>query len=393
MKETRQPIPDYLGEIPPEGVLVSGELSFEKWQATIQLAFQGLEHLSNSPLAKELRAYPEQANEKLQFLQQPVGLSPALARQYLGRVASLGPEELEGRLLATLGRIRRETHYLDDLDASDTWSLLLKEWAGKRLHLPIVVYPHRNPLIPRRLCKEYNAGYFPSFGIIVMCHDLPSAREAWQALVTQGVFPRPLASLHHEITHHLQYSPSQHLINNALLISSGPLIFSYNHNPTIRLATILATSSLTVLSLTFSENDLILGETQAWSATANSPSSLHNSGGEVINTVVTLYPDGPATNLKALRAYRLIQALRLLGVSDRNIGRLVQKAKWSRQAETYPHLQREVEQRFATLGIKGEGEQEIVLAALRVRHALELLVNRHQAQEIASGELQAAARW
>ncbi len=396
MKESLRPTStDYLSKIPPEGILTSGELPPERWRLIAQSSLYNLEQLSssNTSLVRELEEYYRQIDAKLQLLQEPVGLSPALAKHYLDRVASLGTEELEGRLLTTLERIRRETHSLDDLAASGAWALLLKEWAGKHLHLPMVIYPNHDPLIPRQLCKGYDASYSPNFEVIIMCYNLPSVRETWETLVTQGVLPRAISLLYHESTHRLQHSLPQRLMMNAPLISLGPVIFSYNYNSAIRLAITLAASGLVALSPKFSKNDLILGETHARLATANLPLSSHNAGGEVINTVVALYPDGPATKLKALRAYKLIQALHLLGFSERDIGRLVQKDQWSAKAETYPRCQQAVEQRFAALGIKGKEEQEIILAAIRIRHALELLVNRHQAQAIASEELQAAARW
>lgn len=365
-------------------------------------AFQKLEQVKTpSPLIKKLQEYQERIKQDHVAFQQPSRMSPGLAEYYLDGIEDIGPREVAAGFNSTLLRLRHETNYFGsgavEMKDNNVIDILLSANLGKDERARFVPFFWLNWYLIKR---GFDGGYFPAIGRVIITHKLPTPREMWKMLATQGVLPEIISTLNHELVHHTQYSLLQRLVAYySQLISPGVfgLIFS-KYGLEVAIPPTATTVALIYYGLSkLARNDEILGEIHVYNAAINSPFFSHHKLDKVekiINHVASLYRSKPFALSKALEGYILIQRLRLLGANDKKIGHLVQMARWSSKEQTYPRLQKAIDKQFKYWGIEEPETQKIVLNALQAKHDLELYINRYRARIIAAEELEiAAGRW
>ena len=140
-----------------------------------------------------------------------------------------------------------------------------------------------------------------------------------------------------------------------------------------------------------------MGEIQAYEASASNPAFFQEDSDEereITFSVVNDYGERGkhfSEMVKAKKAFDSIRTLRILGLNDREIGRVVSRARFNGKECTYPKLEKKIMEERKKWGIEDEETFRKVVGALLARQELELYVQRHHAQRIATEQLEIAS--
>ncbi|MCL5090612.1 MAG: hypothetical protein M1514_01235 [Patescibacteria group bacterium] len=142
------------------------------------------------------------------------------------------------------------------------------------------------------------------------------------------------------------------------------------------------------------KNDEILGEIHAFAAEANSATTADEElkpGNELVEDIIKKYNFGKASLIQATAAFDAIRTLRVMGLDDKEIGQLVDGARYDPKTETYPKLEARLRQERNAWGIESNQEFEIIRRALLAKQDLEFHYQRRLAEKIATEVLEVEA--
>jgi len=361
------------------------------FEENIRSSFSELEEIvSENPNIKALKEYGKGIEEKFAFLKKPVGLTPQQADLLMSRIPK---EDRDSGFDAVILKLQRDTDYLEELEDVGISSALVDGLEnGKYGAYTIFLNPDN---FFSRMLKKRNigGGYLPLLDTIIIPEKPPTSEEMWLKLATEGQLPNFINSLDHELTHDKQWKSSQRA---AILTLSGlPLgtyMATYSHlgfwsrlgiQEMALVVSRLATKRL--------RNDTLLSETQAYEAAGSSP-TYHDpemdEAKEVATHIIDAYGLKGRNYLDALIAYEKIHLLRIMGVDDNEIGKIVSGARFDSKNRTYPKLDKRVDDERDKWGVANDWDFHDVGRALIAQHELELRFQRHLAEQIAARELQ-----
>ncbi len=373
-----------------------GDQSYLQWET--EMTFSYLRELNpDNPKIKQLINYGQEIEGKFDLLRKRTGLPRGVAELYLGRIPKedLKPE-FEGMIL----RLGEETGYLDELKDIGISADCLSNLENGR-YGAWVSFLAPDSLLRKLVLREGVTGeYLPVFDVAIIGNKPPELKNMWLDLVDQGFLSDVISTLDHELTHDRQFTRAQRTM---ILAPEIVRIVGY---PVIRAnlgmwSALGYSTAITLLEGRFLKelglgNDTILSEVHAYEAAASNPASvsekLDNRHGIVEFISRNYVKDcSRAQFLIVHKAFGLVRTLRLLGLDDSEIGRLVSCAKYDEGSNTYPKLEKKLKSELAGWGVESEYEQSILVNALLSRQELELRVQRYYAQRIATEELKRAS--
>lgn len=346
-----------------------------------------------SPRVRELIEYKQNLGEKFSLLREPVGLSRGIAESYMSRIPSgdLKPE-FEEMIL----EVRRRTDYLEELEDVGIAAALASGFEDGKYGAWVRFFAP-NALISRAMFKHNLAGvYLPTLDVAFFPNKLPTTEDMWLSLVDEGKLPREVLNLEHELTHDQQYTRGQRAM---LILPEVGRVGGYY-------AIVSKYGVWTAIAFSFTayninkrlrermKNDEVLAEIHAFEATASNPVYLEESldeKGEIIDFVLRNYAEDVDQFEAASKAFDLVRSLRLLGLDDCEVGKLVSRARYDEDQRTYPKLEKRLETEKDNCGFERSRDFRLFLDALLSRQELELRVQRHSAQKIATEQLERAA--
>lgn len=363
-------------------------------QINIEYGFNLLKHVdSDNPKIKKLKEYKEGIEEKFNYLKKPVGLTPQQADLLMSRIP---PEDRDAGFDAAILRLRRDTKYLDELeDVGISTALVNGLEKGKYGAYTLFLNPDN---FFAKILKNGSASgcYLPILDTVIIPKNPPTSEEMWLRLATEGHLPDFVNTLDHELTHDQQYTKLQR--SAYLTISSIPTATFFASLPhlggwkSVALQQLLiATSRIATNRI---KNDTMLSEIHSFNSSGNSPTSQNSrtiNARDVAFHIVDNYRIKNRDYIDAINAYNDIHTLRIMGVNDAEIGKVVSGAKYDEKTQSFPKLVKRIMQEKERWGVTSDDTFNIVRIALISQHELELQYQRHQAEEIAARELQREA--
>jgi hypothetical protein len=241
--------------------------------------------------------------------------------------------------------------------------------------------------------KHIGGSYAPLFDTTVIPEKPPSSEEMWLKLATEGQLPKFVNSLDHELTHDKQWNKLQRTA--ILTINSLPTATYLALYPHLGFLKSLAAQDLLLAVSRIAskkiDNDSMLGEVHAYNSGASSPTyhepeldEVHEVASHIINS----YNLKGRDYVDALLAYENVHTLRIMGVDDSEIGKIVSGAQFDKKIRSYPKLDKRVMEEKDKWGTTNKYDFMTVRRALLSQHELELRYQRHLAEQIAVRELQ-----
>ena len=365
-----------------------------KFEARIRNGFAGIEEVSSdNEEIKKLVDYRNQLNQNFDLIHQPVGLSTGIAKSYLARIPS---EDLKPEFDHLILRLRGETEYLEELEDVGIAAGLL---AGleKGRYGSLVKFFAPDTLVAKVMRKKGIGGaYLPLLDLVVFPDKPPTVEEMWLSMANEGKLPKLIFNLDHELTHDKQYTKMQkallHLPGLSRAVGYQTILSRYGLIPA--LSFMVSTYHLAKKLRANFTNDEILSEIHAFEAMASNP-GFNDEGlderGEIAGFVAGYYGDLDSDFLAANKAFNLIRGLRVMGLDDKAIGRLVSQTRFDEDKQTYPKLEKRLKKEQEHWGIEREEDYYRVRRALLSRQELELHVQRHYARRISAEQLKIAS--
>lgn len=345
---------------------------------------------SDSSKIKELKEYEKEIKKKFGYLKKPVGLTPQQADLLMSRIP---PEDRDAGFDATILKLKRDTEYLNELeDVGISTALVDGLENGKYGAYTLFINPDN--FFSKILKKGRVSGsYLPIFDTIIIPKNPPTSEEMWLKLASEGKLPDVVSTLDHELTHDKQWNKSQRAA--ILTISSIPTASYLASLPHLGVWKSLAIQEFLIaasrISTNILKNDKMLSEVHAYNSSGNSPTSQNSriiNARDVAFHIIDNYGINNRDYIDAMNAYDDIHTLRIMGVDDVEIGKIVSGAKYDKKTESYPKLDKRIMQEKEKWGIVNDDKFRLVRIALIAQHELELRYQRHQAEEIAAKELQ-----
>ncbi len=355
------------------------------------------------PLIIQLQDYIRNSlPHDLSYISQPSGAMAARADQLLNGFES--EEEVEAgffRLITNLGR----TPYLAQLADENIPSGLANGLHKGRYAARVKFVDPNSPYI-KVIKRLTDPQYYNSLlDTAVLPANIPKTSFFWKMLIAEGKLPEIVAVLDKALVADRQFTKFQRAILGpplAFRFMAGNALLTIPWPTGWIVSTAFNVGSLPgVFGLNYLlGNDPILSTIHASEAAFYSPTSMDEtqSPGEVresiINTSVSFNQTRNSIlsrfrdvdeREKAEAAFDLIHRMRILGnMDDIQIGKAVTRARYNREAATFPKLKRVVDSLEASLGLNEVGlDKEKIIAAIEARYELSLLTARRQAQELA----------
>ncbi len=365
-----------------------------KFEAHIRDGFRDIDEVdSGSQEIKKLVAYRDNLNQFFELINRPVGLSTGIAESYLSRIPS---KDLKPEFDHLILRLRGETEYLEELEDVGIAAALLAGLENGRYDSWVRFFAP-DSLVAKVMGKKSIGGvYLPLLDLAAFPFKSPTVEEMWASMADEGELPKLIFNLDHELTHDKQYSKMQkamlYLPGLSRAVGYQTILSRYGLVPA--LSFMASTYHLVKKIRSNFTNDKILGEIHAFEATASNPGFGDKSldeRDEIARFVVDYYSENDSDFLLANKAFNLIRGLRVMGLDDREIGKLVSLARFSRDEQTYPKLDKRLKSEQERWGIKNDRDFYRVRRALLSRQELELQVQRHHARRISAEQLKIAS--
>lgn len=227
------------------------------------------------------------------------------------RLSALDDRQLKGFARRLEQRLREETTVLDSLDAAGLHPFA-DDLRDVEVPFPVMYVSPEELQVMNRYPKRTSACY--SGGTIFIGGELPELRDRLTTFATRGILTN---DLFHEVYHGFQ--------EGELTFASLEELLDYVTNPSP------------------SVWRLALAESHAWT------SCLPGFKDEVLMPVISRnYAIDEMEYLEA--AFEVVSALRALGLSDREIGKLIGQADWDEDNRRYTGLMDEIERLAETHG-------------------------------------------
>lgn len=361
-----------------------------RWEHEIRLGFSALDLVgADNPKINELRKYKSTVEGKLLYLRKPVGLPVWEARYLMDRIPE---QDRDAGFDATILRLQRETGYLKELEDVGISSALVAGLENGKFKALVKFLAPENFLAKSMTRKGVAASYAPILDTIFIPEKAPTSEEMWLMLATEGTLPEVIASLDHELTHDAQWSKQQRAAILGLSAVSTASYFALVRKYGV-IAAIGISNAIRLLTNQMEKglkNDEMLQEVHAFEASAESPTNgrerfIHRR--EIAEHIINAYEPSGKDLPDALYAYDLIHTLRILGMDDQELGKLVNLARFDKKTRSFPRLERAKLEKKSEWGIAGDDDFENVTDTLLAKHDLELALQRHKAEEIATREL------
>ncbi|RMG43438.1 MAG: hypothetical protein D6719_03805 [Candidatus Dadabacteria bacterium] len=388
--------------MPPELRAVLGTLletleqkKQERSRELIIDAFKRLEHLpdTSDPLIQSLKEYGKSVED---YFDQIDDYQFQPAHEVEAMLSRLSPGELKAGFSKMIARLRKESDALKELEDVGVAEALEVGLKNGKFGAKVIFTSPDSKLAS--IAPHAAAFYYGPLDIIVVKGDIPTRENMWRTLVTQGGLPKEIAVLDHELTHDRQWLKGQRLAISA--VRAGHFGFTFGlaatGGPLKGIFAGCGTLPLTMALERQQFNDKILSETHAFEASASSPVMLEeqlDEMPEIVTNVAAGYSRArPIDFIKSLEAFKLTRTLRLFGLDDKEIGKLVSKARWDSDKGTYPKLEKRLAEERKKHGLENNQDFITVRNALLARQAVERARQRMLASQIAYEELDLLAR-
>lgn len=369
------------------------EILSESVKRRIAAAFAKLASIeSSNPEVQALKDYGD--NLELKF--SSIKKNPTLNnQQILEKLREIPVEELPMRFARMIERIQLETHYFTELtDVGISKNIIPGLESGEFGAKVIFGVENRSKLVKMMSDLESTTeggAYNPLFDVSFILDSVPTDIEIWDSIATAGMLPPVFSVLDHELTHDTQFGKLQRFGMWATFAAGSGVALSA-HLAVGVIATPISLLTLSAASKIIQRfgNDEILSEIHAIDAAASSPSNADTTldeKHEIVRCVAFNYCDGHADIPKALKAYDLVHTLRVLGLNDIEIGKLVSGERYDEEKETYPALQARLDKELLKLGPLSDGDKKLLIEALHARYELHLYELKAQARNIAINEI------
>ena len=360
------------------------------WEQDIKEGFGMVNSIqSKNPKILELKKYSEGIDEKLQFLRKPVGMGHQEAELLMSKIPQ---KDHDAGFDATILRLQRETKYLEELEDVGISSALLTGLENGK-YGAWVKFISPDSFYAKGMQKKGSAGrYIPMLDMVVIPQKAPTSEEMWLMLATEGTLPSVVSHLDHELTHDLQWNKIQRSailgLNSAQTVSYFWLIKTYGILTSLGISNVVGIASKRIAKNL--SNDGMLQEIHSFSASADSPTAKEDEFDEreeISGHVINAYNLKDRELFDALYAYDLIHNLKMLGTNDRELGKLVNMAKFDKKSRRFYKLEKALEKKSMEWGVNNPEDVGNLLTALNAKHDLELRYQRHKAEEVAAREL------
>lgn len=315
------------------------------------------------------------------FVEKDIGLTDAASRRLISELSNVQPI-FDSALL----RIKRETGYFGYSQGEQVSLSLLSRLKGSNFKEHIIFLSPDSWFFRMRMA---GASYVPSVpDVIFASNDLPTDSEMLAALTTSGSLPDLASFIDHELVHKKQLSLADRVtITGMTLTLLGSILNSVGNESVVAhvLGYSLAFGAGLVIKKIFGNQ--FLGEVHAQIAGVDTPFAdpLLSRPDRIIG-MLRYYNTFKGLD-SAVHAYNQIRALRLLGVSDEEIGEVVKKDKLDTNHKlSYPGLHAALEKRLEVLGIEVK-YLEVLINCIFVKHQLQIITQRNLAKIIATQEL------
>lgn len=369
-------------------------ISIAEFKQSARDVFKELEKLSSNTkkggeLIEELIKFSSTDLEELfSFSEQEFGFTEAAAQRMLSEVKN--PSALFDNVLL---RIKNETGYFDFSQGEHASLSLLFRLKGRKLTNFIFFLSPDNWILRRGSIAGANFVHFPQ--ITIVKNDIPCDLDMIKTLATKGNLPELASVIDHEMAHKNQNSFLNRLKITGLtlfqLISMTAVIGSNNISDQFIVYS-LALGAHFVKNKLFT--DEFLGEIHARIVESDTPYGATNiwSRPEMLMHILKYYYKSFKGLKESISAFNMIRALRLLGVSDLEIGNIIRNDKIDyRHTLMYPGLSKALEEKISEYGIKNSKDGKTLLESIFAKHQLLLIAQRNLAKIITIQEIKREA--
>ena len=272
--------------------------------------------------------------------------------------SGITPKQWSRCLSKILERLERETSYFHDSVTSAALNIARSgKLSGqlKSIIIPITVPPLR-ALIKQPI-------FFANIGVILHPGAMPSAREIVTSLASSGRLPASFMRLQETVAEILTWPIAKRISSLIFssIVSLATLPLQLAAKAILFVPRILGVRWLKFTKLPIFVDDTLAQTFAAISTVTNSISNpLQPQTSEAIECEV-LKSTSASELTKVRAAVKSLMSLRALGVSQLEIGKLVNGARYNAHTQSFSKLDRAIHERGAALGIDSSSELERLL--------------------------------